>query len=206
MAFDARPSSITVVFYDLHPDEMWAPGHVCYDWCVKVSKQLEINTKATAPSKGVSMSRWNHRGTGALAAGISAHGSRTGPESYGLLLNSSVHYSSWVHGGTAGKGTGYIYSTAGHDLAKQIDRFLASERTPNLRLRNKKGHFMSLHGNGLWMTLPLGTSDKATKKYHMRVRGQLPNPYLVRGWNITNAQHGGSLGRFREHVGFLQPM
>lgn len=203
--YTVSASSVEWVYYDLDPQEMWGAGHVCYDWCVKVTKQLEINTKATAPGgiPGVSFSRHGHEATGRLASRITAKGHRTGPESYGVRLNSPVYYSAWVHGGTAGNGEGYIYSTAGYIVRKGIDRLLARGMQPRDRLQDRRGRFMSLQGTGVFMILPPGPGG--TKPYHLRVSGQRANAFLTRGWNITNAQHGGSLGAFEEHIGFFHP-
>lgn len=209
--FRDRVSFVEWTYYDLHPEELWEPGHVSYDWCAKVTKELEIRTKKTAPggTPGRSHSRaYNkHKASGDLARAIHAFGHRSGPESFRTVLNSPAPYSAFVHGGTGGaSGSGYIYSTAGYANRAAINRLLKKgPLSSRSRLQGPSGRFISMKGSGMLMRLPLGTSLRATRRYHLRVRGQMANAFLVRGWNDTNAAHRFELGEFPEPIGFAWP-
>ena len=115
-------TSIEVEYTDIHPEELWEPGHLIYDWCAEITLTLEKNTKATAPGfPGTSHARWPRRSSGKLRAGIVAIGKRTGAESYDIILTSMVPYTMYVHGGTAYQRGKFIYSRLGYANRAFID-------------------------------------------------------------------------------------
>jgi hypothetical protein len=204
MARRVRVSSSTLVveFTDIDEEQLWAPGHLIYDWCARITLELEKQAKQTAPGiPGTSMARWRGRkGTGRLRASIVALGTRTGPESYTLTLTSQAPYSLYVLRGTAFGGVKFIYSRAGFANRAFIDANIHTwhegeliQSGPNAGNPSGEGKFgiLPISGN-MFMVLPPGAGH--SRRFHLRVRGQLPNAYLHRAWERTNEIHHNQLG------------
>ncbi len=200
-------SYITEDYSDIHPEEIWDPGYPAYDWCKKVTAWLEVEAKRTAPGRpGTSHARRVRGSSGVLRAGITAFGHRTGLESYRLVLNSAAPYSAYVHGGT----TRYIYSTLGYANREFIDANLHTWYEGEIDDRGQEtgeGKFGILPIIGKnFMVLPPGAGF--SRKYHLRVRGQLPNAFLYRAWNRTNEELAdGEMGSFdaASILGYITP-
>ena len=200
---------VEVEYTDIDESQLWEPGHLIYDWCLDICHTLERFTKSTAPPT-VSHARWPRKSTGALRAGIHAFGKRTGPESYDIVLMSAAPYTMYVHGGTAyRRGGKYIYSTAGYANRDFIDANIDAwhegniDPTSNMPTGEGRFHILPIHGN-MFMVLPPGAGH--SRRFHLRVRGQLPNAFLYRGWNRTDEEHNGQLGQMTESpLGFTAP-
>ena len=209
-----RESYIEVEYTDIDEEQLWEPGHLIYDWCADITLTLEAEAKQTAPGfPGTSHARWPRRSSGKLRAGIVALGKRTGPESYDIILESQAPYTMWVHGGTAYQRGQYIYSHAGYVNRAFIDANLASWHEGDLIQTGRnagdpsgEGKFsiLPIHGN-MFMVLPPGGGH--SRRFHLRVRGQLPNAFLYRAWDRTNElpQHHGQLGSMVPSLGFVAP-
>jgi hypothetical protein len=186
MAID---SIVVFEFDDIHPEELFQPGHAVFDWCFEIKEMLENFSKAEAPPR-TSRSRWGHVGTGFLAANIHADMTRTGPESYDMILNSDAEYSKYVHGGTAGGGTGFIYSSAGWRNRAMVDEMVDARIFFPRGARGGLNPALRAKGiRSLFMTLPPNTGGRF--RFHLRVRGQRANPFLVKGYNRTRLLHDG---------------
>lgn len=210
----AHISAIVIEYTDIDEEQLWAPGHMIYDWAADITITLEKFTKATAPGfPGTSHAKWPRRSTGNLRKGIVAFGRRTGPESYTIDLISQAPYTMYVHGGTrVGKGGTYIYSTMGLANRGFIDANIGTwkegdliQSGPNMGERSGEGIQGILPISGkMFMVLPPGAGF--TNKFHLRVKGQLPNAFLFRGWDRTNEEHRNELGAMTDRpLGFLTP-
>lgn len=204
----AITSFVSWEYDDIHPEEVWDPDGPAYIWCKKVSAVLEVEAKRTAPGRpGSSHARRVRSSSGVLRAGITAFGHRTGLESYRVVLNSAAPYSEYVHGGTRGIG-GYIYSDMGKGNIDFISANIGSWREGNIDERGQEtgeGKFGILPISGkMFLVLPPGAGF--TNKFHLRVRGQLPNAFLYRAWNRTNEElAGGEMGSFVIPLGYTAP-
>lgn len=208
-ALRIRTSFAEWSYADMHPEEIWEPGYPAYDWCVEVTGYLEAEAKRTAPGRpGTSHARRMRTSTGRLRAGITAFGHRTGLESYRVVLNSSAPYSEFVHGGTAYSRGAHIYSTMGWANRAFVDSLLGPWFEGNIDDRGMptgegRFHVLPIPGS-FFMKLPPGAGF--SRKYHLRVRGQLANAFLYRAWNRTNDDLArGEMGSFAMPVGFTRP-
>jgi hypothetical protein len=172
-----------VEYTDIHPEELWEPGHIVYDWCRQIGTELKEATKAFVPVGGKnSEARYKRVGTGRLLASVYAFGHRTGPESYNLEFGAGMPYASFVHGGTAFQRGGYIYSNLGWANKATVDAIMLQGGPP-------RGVKPAGAMRGLFMSLPPGAGH--SYRYHMRVRGQKANPFLVKAWRVVHFNHEG---------------
>jgi hypothetical protein len=186
-----------VVITDMHPETLWEPGHEIYDWAEEIRRDLEVLTKGVAPGgafgEKYSTARYPRIGTGRLNAGISASMTRTGPQSIDMAVTSSAPYTMYVHGGTAYQRGGYIYSNLGWANKATIDALMAARlsrpkiSTNRFETGQRIGSVIPARMRGLFMSLPPGGGQYW--RYHMRVRGQRANPFLIRGYNRAAIQH-----------------
>jgi hypothetical protein len=118
-------------------------------------------------------------------------------------------YSEYVHGGTGfARGKGYIYSRMGYANRAFIDANIGTWHEGNIDSHgNMTGEgrwgILPIPG-GMFMTLPPGAGH--SRRFHLRVRGQLANAFLYRGWNRANVDLArGEMGELVQPVGFLTP-
>lgn len=167
----AKISGYSFEAIEIHDEILWEPGGDVYEWLHEVARELQTVTKRTAPST-VSKSRWGHRGTGRLKAGITANVEMDRLKVANIILNSSAPYTMYVHGGTAYRSGSFIYSNLGW----------ANKITVDALYERKEAYFRNAGAmRGLFMALPPGPGG--TWRYHMRVRGQKANAFLSRGYN-----------------------
>jgi hypothetical protein len=183
-----------VEYVDIHPEELWEPGHIVYDWCVEIGRELKVATRAFTPHDGKnSEARWPRTSTGRLLASVYTIGHRTGPESYNLEFGAGMHYAAWVHGGTAFQRGGYIYSNLGYANRAFIDANVGAWKTGNQEgqrydLGSGKYGILPIP-RGMFLSLPPGGGH--SRRYHLRVRGQRANPFLVKAWRTVHFRHEG---------------
>lgn len=181
--------SITVQYDDIHPEQLWEPGHDVYDWCKSIGEQLVSEARATAPGgNAYSTARWPRTGTGRLKAGIGVFSHRTGEESYEIILGSDAPYTKFVHGGTAFQRGAFIYSHAGSAHAAEINAFMFGQKSIIGVQPSHAPNLMAPHPSW-YMRLPPGGGF--TWPYQLRVRGQRANPFLVRAYNRVQEIHAG---------------
>lgn len=191
-----RVGSITLEYDDIHPEQLWEPGHEIYDWCAMIGQELVKAAKATAPGgNAYSTARWPRVGTGRLKAEIGLFSHRTGETSYEIILGSNAPYTMYVHGGTAFQRGAYIYSRVGFLHKAEIDAIGGGSFAPWTPIFARPtigdGWFMKLKPGGGNLTIP----------YHLRVRGQRANPFLVRAYNRVEEDHPALGGQWLGVVG-----
>jgi|SRR5262245_2255717 len=183
-----------VVVGEVRPEQTFAPGHEVWNFCNGIRKELQINTKLSAPPF-LSKAKWPREGTGNMNRHIKARMDRVGPESIDMVVESLVPYTMFVHGGTAfKKGGNFIYSKAGFANKATVDALAES------------GFHAAFPGRGipknllpLFMALPPGAGFH--ERLHLRVHGQSANPFLYRGFNLTALDHECLGGQFTGIVG-----
>lgn len=165
---------------EIHDAKLFAPTGIVYQWARKISKELRVAAQGFAPPNR-SHARWNGISTGRLQRGISAKASAVAPKVIDITLNSSAKHTMHVHGGTAHQGFRYIYSNLGWANKAFVDE-LANEFAQG-------GGGLSADDlqslAGLYMRLPPGPGGR----FHLRVRGQRANPFLVDGYNLVAKSH-----------------
>jgi hypothetical protein len=190
---------------DVHPEQLWEPGHEIYDHCKHMTEQLERSIKINAPPNR-STARWPRTGTGRLQAGIVGIGKRTGAQSFDITIVSQAPYTMYVHGGTAFQRGGHIYSTMGYANRAFIDANIGTwhegEISPVTGVATGEGRFGILPiPGGMFMALPPGGGF--TRRFHLRVRGQRAHPFLIEGWNSVAIRHPEEFGApFDPAVGY----
>lgn len=168
---------------EIHHEILFQKGHDVHDWADTVGRELKMSALEYAPPRR-SRSLHGHKGTGALAASIGSEVTLVDPDMLSIMLYVDADHAKYVLGGTARNGTGYIYSTAGYANRALVTRLL--------RRKNTKKSAWAMHEKGdlprgLFMRLPPGPGG--TKRYHLRVRGQVKNPFMSDAYYVTRLRH-----------------
>lgn len=179
-----RTAEVEFIYYDIHPEELWAPGHIVYDWCAEIGAELKAESKVFCPP-GHSEARWPRTGTGNLLRSIFARGNRVAPQAYSLNYGADAPYAEFVHGGTAFQRGGYIYSNRGWANKGFIDNLFLHG---HVRVEGDEPYPILPIPGGLYMNL--GHSPYGPPR-QLRVRGQRANPFLVKAWRSVHRRHEG---------------
>lgn len=170
--------SFTYIEFDvaeIHDEVLFAPGGDIYEWTHDVASELQGAARRGAPPLR-SHSRWGHRGTGRLAAGITGRATTGITKTVDIVLNSSAPYTMYVHGGTRGP----IYSNLGW-----LNRITVDSLVEHGDTKFKPPASMT----GLFMSLPPSAGAGGSHRFHMVVSGQAPNPFLARAFNQIAREH-----------------
>lgn len=149
-----------VVVIDEH---LYVGNGLVHRWFARVGNNMYHNIVAAAPIR-----------EGTLKAGITpAHIQHEGTlRILGFTIESTAPHTRFVIDGTANEGAGYIYSTKG-------------ARNPEIRERIASGQRVTKAENkGMWMVI-----DDGGPRFHLQVRGQKPNNFMLTGYNRTARTH-----------------
>jgi hypothetical protein len=149
-----------VVVIDQH---LYVGGGQVHRWFSRVGNNMYHNIVAEAPIR-----------TGDLKAGITpALIQHEGTlRVLGFKIESTAPHTHYVIDGTAHNGEGYIYSTKSQANPEIRERMLAGERVSEEESR------------GMWMVI-----EDGGPKFHLQVRGQRANNFMLAGYNRTARTH-----------------
>lgn len=104
---------------------------------------------------------------------------RSGRRSVDIVVGNKAPYARFVHEGTAKRGKGFIYTTAGYSAKSTVNEWI-----------KKKQFTASPAEAGYYMPV---TRFVFKTKFFLRVRGQVPNPFLAQAYNIVARRTRGGL-------------
>jgi hypothetical protein len=169
---------------EIHDARLFVPGGDAYDWVKGVTRETKTAAKALAPPHR-SFARWPRSGTGELNRSI--YGRVT---SRGKILNAEIGASAdhavYVLGGTAFQGQRFIYSRLGWVNKSRVDAI-----AEGIRRQVRGGAQIERGGDRIRKGWAMGVRPGAGfgKSPRLRVKGQIANPFLTDGYNVTAAHH-----------------
>ena len=166
--FDADVTAI-----EIHTGQLFEPGGLVHRWAAGISREVETWAHAFVPPH-TSEARWGTWATGKLEASLYRQLTEGAGNTINIEVGASAPHARFVHEGTAHE-MGYIYTTAGYANMAIVDSWIE-----NRQLRG------SADDRGFWMPV---TRIPGRTQYHLRVRGQKANPFLIKAYNRAARGH-----------------
>jgi hypothetical protein len=157
-----------VVVVDQH---LYTGTGLVHRWLSRVGNNLYHNIVAEAPIRegtlkaGIEQDFVQHEGTLRILS---------------TSVASTAPHTKYVIEGTAGNGTGYIYSDGGWANRGLVDRLAGMRRDVLFRTAREQG----IDTTGMWMAI-----DDGGPRFHLRVHGQRANNFMLAGYNRTARTH-----------------
>ena len=171
--FDKKSTVIIV-----NSGEVFEQGGAVHRWASFVSKEMKSAAVAFAGPVNSKARRVRPR-TGELEGSIQSLVYADPGNIVHFDVWADAPHAKYVHNGTAYQGRRYIYTTLGYANKGIVDGWIKADQ-----------FHMGKGEKGFVMPLPVNSSI-ADQHLFMKVRGQLPNPFLINAYAITRRKHPG---------------